>query len=101
MPSPKHSRMTVTATPDRDLGDVYASEVATYAFCAKAWHLERVIGNLPTSNSQAGRVLGIEHHSAHGARVERLREVSSRLTRWTILFLAIALLLFALALAIG
>jgi hypothetical protein len=42
---------------DSSPGDVTASEAGTYAFCAKAWHLEQVLGSHPSDAARKLRWL--------------------------------------------
>ena len=73
--------------------DVVASEVATYVFCAKAWHLERVFGATASAAAEEKRAAGSLAHATHGSRVRQQR----RLGRWLVLGTA---LLFAIAVAL-
>ena len=73
--------------------DVTASEVAAYAYCAKAWHLERVLHRSADTEGQRRRTKGIERHVEHGARLNRLRRFGRRSFA-----LSVALLVLALAL---
>jgi hypothetical protein len=78
--------------------DVTASEVAAYTYCAKAWHLERVLGRSVDSATMSRRSSGADRHLAHGARVSRLSRFG-RVAVWAsgALF-AIAAVLLAAAL---
>jgi hypothetical protein len=49
--------------------DVTASEIAAFVYCAKAWHLERVVGTLPSATAARVRAAGTTHHVRHGADV--------------------------------
>lgn len=49
--------------------DVTVSELAAFSYCAKAWHLERVVGVSPHSNAAVRREAGINEHRSHGAAV--------------------------------
>ena len=49
--------------------DVTASEAASYAYCAKAWHLEYVLGKQVSRSASAGRDAGTEAHFLHGRRL--------------------------------
>ena len=73
--------------------DVMASEVATYVFCAKAWHLERVLGATASVSSDEKRAAGSLAHETHGSRVRQ----QQRMGRWLVLGTA---LLFAIAVAL-
>lgn len=81
--------------PERD---VTASEVAAYAYCAKAWHLERVLGARASADSARRRAAGVVRHRAHGSRVRRLGASGPALARAAIALLALAALLAAAAL---
>ncbi|NLG27224.1 MAG: hypothetical protein GX557_04900 [Chloroflexi bacterium] len=71
-----------------------ASEVGRYAYCARAWWLQRVRGVEPR-NAEA-RQRGAERHSAHGRGVQR----ASRMAAWALVLALIAVaLLGAWALA--
>ena len=81
-------------------GDVTASEVASFAYCAKAWHLERVVGALPSAAAARARDAGTTHHVRHGADV-RLGTWLGRNSRRLVLgLLMLAVFLAALALAV-
>jgi hypothetical protein len=87
------SREIVRSDLDRDDDDVMASEVATYVFCAKAWHLERVLGATASAVAEEKRAAGSLAHETHGSRARR----QQRMGRWLVLGTA---LLFAIALAL-
>jgi hypothetical protein len=73
---------------------IRASELAEYAFCARAWWLGRVKG-LPSANVVAMRH-GAEQHQAHGRAVEgyhRLRSLAVVLLILAVVALAAWLLL--------
>ena len=57
---------------DDEDDDVTASEVAAYTYCAKAWHLERVLGRPVDSATTSRRISGADRHLAHGVRISRL-----------------------------
>lgn len=71
-----------------------ASDVGRYAYCARAWWLERVGGATPTN--QSARERGEQRHEAHG-RLVNAAQRQSRLAQ-VLLWLAAAL---AVALAIS
>lgn len=75
--------------------DVTASEIAAFVYCAKAWHLERVVGSLPSAAAERARAAGTTHHVRHGTSV-RLGSWLGRHARSTV----VALLLLALLLAV-
>jgi hypothetical protein len=84
-----------------DEDDVTASEVASHAFCAKAWHLEYVLGHRPSAAAFDRRTDGNAAHEAHGRHVATLLRLGPRLVRWSmrLLVLAAALLVVAMVLA--
>lgn len=75
--------------------EVTASEAASYAFCAKAWHLEFVLHLAPSYAAAERRAAGARDHERHGDDVRREGARDRSLAR-----LAIVLLLFAIALAV-
>jgi CRISPR-associated exonuclease Cas4 len=81
--------------------DVNASEVAAYAYCAKAWHLEYVLGLRADAIAEERRELGIAKHDAHGARVRRLQRVGQPLLRIALILFAVAGTLVIAALLVG
>jgi hypothetical protein len=78
--------------------DVTASEAASYAYCAKAWHLEHVLGKHPSRSAVTSRDAGTAAHLAHGQHMIRFRRRTSWLLAASLLLLAsgIALLTGAL-----
>ena len=48
--------------------DVTASELAAFAYCAKAWHLEHVAGARPSSAAESKRNVGTSRHRQHGVQ---------------------------------
>lgn len=77
--------------------DVTASEAASYAFCAKAWHLERVVKSAPLADVVRRREDGASRHDADGERLVRANRVRSRLLLLTVALLLLAALLLLLA----
>lgn len=77
--------------------DVTASEAASYAFCAKAWHLERVAKSPPPADAVLRREDGASRHEADGERLLRPKRVRPRLLFLTVAFLLLAGLLLLLA----
>lgn len=57
--------------PDSQV-DVTASEVANYAYCAKAWHLRYVLRREPSGQAAAHQQAGVVSHEIHGTRVKTL-----------------------------
>lgn len=80
--------------------DVTASEVASYAFCAKAWHLEHVLGRRPSTAAVNRREAGARQHAAHGMSL--LAAQRSRLAAGLVaFFLAVcAVVFFVLAIVL-
>lgn len=96
MPEPREKREDYTDHED----DVTASEVAAYTYCAKAWHLERVLHAPADARGQELRTRGHDQHAEHGTQVTRLTRYG-RWTRWVSVLLlvsAIALVLAAVVL---
>lgn len=58
--------------PPDSQGDVTASEVANYAYCARAWHLRYVLRRAPSGQPFAQQEAGVVAHQIHGVRVKRL-----------------------------
>lgn len=77
--------------------DVTASEAASYAFCAKAWHLERVVKSAPPADVVRRREDGAGRHEADGERLVRARRFRSRMLLLTVALLLLAGLLLLLA----
>lgn len=85
-----------------EFDDVTASEAACYAFCAKAWHLEHVLGHAPSSHAAERRALGIREHEHHGERLAgRTERHIRRLAVVLALLLLVAIVLLALVLVRG
>lgn len=78
--------------------DVLASEAATYAFCAKAWHLEHVLQWPVAKQVAERRATGTALHEAHGERLVSGRRMRTRLVFWSILLLGLAAVLLVLGL---
>lgn len=78
--------------------DVTVSEVATYAFCAKAWHLEHALRHPASRNSLGRRAAGTALHQEHGAELIGARPTGTRLVFWSILLLGLAAILLVLGL---
>lgn len=81
--------------------DVSVSEVAAYAYCAKAWHLEYVLGHGVDSSVEERRESGIADHQAHGKRLRRLQRVGRPLLRAAVILFALSIGLAITALVIG
>ena len=83
-----------SADPRPARSDVSASEVANYVFCAKAWHLERVLGGAESDGARDRRAMGVAAHVAHGASIRAgRRQFGTRLERALAMVLVVALLL--------
>ena len=67
-----------TGLPPDSHTDVTASEVASYAYCAKAWHLNYVMRNEPSEQASAHQEAGVVAHEIHGVRVKRLAWLERR-----------------------
>lgn len=77
--------------------DVTASEIAAFAYCAKAWHLERVVGAPPSAVAARTRAAGTTHHVRHEAYVG-VGSWLGRHSRWAVAgLLLLAFLLAALS----
>ena len=76
--------------------DVTASEIASFAYCAKAWHLQYVRRVGSTDEVDERRVQGVRKHEQHG----RLVRMQSRLGRRRLVLTA-ALLLIAFLAIVG
>src|SRR2546427_836563 len=78
--------------------DVTASEVASYAYCAKAWHLRYVLGREASRQAVARQEPGVVAHEIHGTRVGRLAWLERRATILVAGLLLLGAALLALAL---
>ena len=80
--------------------DVTASELAAFSYCAKAWHLERVVSARPSAGAAREREAGIARHERHGTQVHAGSWLvrHSRVAIGVLLILAV--LLFAAALRV-
>lgn len=85
-------RQGAQSQPEID-DDVTASEVAAYAYCAKAWHLERVLNRSADAEGQRRRAEGTERHVEHGARLNRLRRFGRRSFSLSVALLVLAVVL--------
>ena len=79
--------------PPESQADVTASEVASYAYCAKAWHLRHVLGREPSRQATVHQQAGVVAHEIHGVAVRRLAWLERRAAG-----LVVGLLLFGAAL---
>ena len=74
-----------------------ASEVATYAFCAKAWHLEHALGQPASRHAAERRAAGVALHEEHGALGGKPARTGAHLVLWSLLLLGVAAVLLVLA----
>ena len=74
--------------------DVTASEIATFTYCAKAWHLEYVQKAEPSVDARTRRYQGVRKHDLHG----RLIRTQSRLEKRRVAITGVLLLVALLAL---
>ena len=86
---------------DDDAGEVSASEVAAYAYCGTAWHLEHVIGHRAHVRAEEHRERGVAQHEAHGTRVRRVQRLGRPLLRVALVFFALAAALLVAALLVA
>jgi hypothetical protein len=89
---------SVPGLPASAKDDVLASEAATYAFCAKAWHLEHALRRSPSNAAVQRRSEGTALHDEHGARAGSLLRTGRRLVIWSVALLILAGVLVVLAL---
>jgi hypothetical protein len=87
-------------TDDAGREDVTASELATFSYCAKAWHLERVLGAQPSADVLRNRGAGIDRHARHGSGVRMGTRLGGHSRAAIAGLLALAALLATLALLI-
>ena len=78
--------------PGDESSDVTASEIATFTFCANAWHLEHVRKVEPTPEARARRAVGIRQHEQHGRMVGMQDQVERRHAARTVALCLLALL---------
>ena len=74
----RRMRRQPAAGEQPDSTDVTASEIACYAYCAKAWHLEHVQHVVAPDDTVRRRDQGVAAHEAHGASVRVLGRDRSR-----------------------
>jgi hypothetical protein len=74
--------------------DVTVSEIACYAYCAKAWHLEHVRHVVASDDVIHRRGQGVAAHEAHGASVRALGQPSRT---WMVVFALLFVAMLALA----
>jgi hypothetical protein len=71
---------------------VSASELAAYAYCGRAFWLERVVRAEVTAPHDLRRSAGVDAHTKHGRRVT--------MARWLRRLAVVALLIVAISLAL-
>ena len=84
--------------PPDSHADVTASEVASYAYCAKAWHLRYVMEREPSRVASVHQEAGVVAHEVHGTRVGRLVWLEGRAAVLITGLLLVGALLLAVAL---
>ena len=89
---------SIPGRPSSATDDVLASEAATYAFCAKAWHLEHALRRPPSDATVQRRSEGTTLHDEHGARIGTIQRTGRRLVAWSVGLLILAGVLVLLAL---
>src|SRR3972149_3033188 len=77
---------------------ISASEVGSYIFCPRAWHMRRHGMSMPDADVRRSLVQGTEAHSAHAARVEATGRMARGTTAFSILT-ALSSLLYLLTTA--
>jgi hypothetical protein len=80
--------------------DVSASEAGEYVFCAKAWHLEHVVGSHPSNEAQELRRSGTVAHLAHAIGIREAHRVAVLVSRVIVGLLAISLVLLMLGIVL-
>ena len=90
--------LLVRRIPARNGDEVTVSEAATYAFCAKAWHLEHALRYPASKDSLGRRAAGTALHQEHGTEIGKARQTGTRLVFWSILLLGLAAILLVLGL---
>ena len=81
---------STAAAVDQD--DVTASEIACFAYCAKAWHLEHVLHVVATDEVIQRRESGVSAHNVHGRRMRLLDSLAERMVALIATLLLLALL---------
>jgi hypothetical protein len=82
----------LTPEPGDENRHVTASEIATFAFCANAWHLEHVLKVEPTLEARARRTAGVLQHEHHGRMVGMQDRLERRHVALTVGLILVALL---------
>jgi len=81
--------------------DVSASEAATYAFCAKSWHLEHVVKCPPSDLAREVRRSGTAAHLTHGAMIGEAHRLAAWWSRPILALLAISLVLVVISILLS
>jgi hypothetical protein len=81
--------------------DVTASEAATYAFCAKAWHLEHVADCRPSDAARESRRSGIAAHLIHGTEFGTTHRLADWTSRVIVGLIAISLVLVVISILLS
>lgn len=92
--------MTGRQQGERD-ADVTASELASFVYCAKAWHLERVLGAMPSTRANERRDVGIGDHARHGNAVRAGSWLARNSAAVVAGFVLLAILFALLAIILG
>ena len=82
---------------DDDDEDVTASEVAAYAYCAKAWHLESVLRKPVDPVSTSRRNVGVDRHLRTVPEVRSLSRFGRRAVWASVVLLVVAAVLLVAA----
>lgn len=91
---------SVAGGRDRE-DDVMASEMASYVFCAKAWHLECLLGAMASATAEEKRAAGSLAHEGHGSRVRQQQRMGRWLVLGTALLFAIAVVLLVVGIVVS
>lgn len=83
------------ARSEEDDRDVTASEIATFTYCAKAWHLEYVQKAQPTLQARTLRAAGVRQHEQHGRILGMQECLEARRVALTAALLVVALVAIA------
>ena len=98
IPVVEPSRAAADTKPSSD--DVTASEIACYAYCAKAWHIEHVQHLTPPAETMDRREAGVRAHEMHGREVELMSTLVRRQLSFVVVLLFLAVLAALIAVLI-